>query len=205
MRHSTALRQRGGSRNGGPATRVRKGCERSSNGAGRTGLRRTEPSDCTSTIERVTIERLGYELALDGLRPQEATLSELRGRTGVILAASSLVASFFGGRALDGRELGAVEIAALAALVATIVTCVAILAPKANLVFVLDGYAAYEYFAEHDVDVPEAERTLSFWITDALERNQPVIERLHQWFAIACVTLVLQVVLWATGLAGTLD
>jgi hypothetical protein len=41
-------------------------------------------------------EKLAYEAALRGLDKQENLLEELRTRTGVLLAASSLAASFLG-------------------------------------------------------------------------------------------------------------
>jgi hypothetical protein len=43
-------------------------------------------------------EKLAYEAALRGLDKQEGLLEELRTRTGVLLAASSLAASFLGQR-----------------------------------------------------------------------------------------------------------
>jgi hypothetical protein len=152
----------------------------------------------------VTIEHVAYELALDALRRQEATLSELRGRTGILLAAASLVASFLGSRALDDPGGGLVEGTALIAFLVTVLACVVILAPKASLEFSVDGYAAYEYFAERDAPLEEAQRTIAFWVTAVWNRNQPVIESLHRWFAVACVALVAQVGLWAAGLGDTL-
>jgi len=45
------------------------------------------------------LSRLAYELSLNGLERQERVLDELRARTGTILAASALAASFLGVRA----------------------------------------------------------------------------------------------------------
>jgi hypothetical protein len=44
-------------------------------------------------------EKLAYEAALRGLDKQEGLIEELRTRTGVLLAASSLAASFLGQQA----------------------------------------------------------------------------------------------------------
>jgi hypothetical protein len=47
------------------------------------------------------LERIAYESAVRALDKQETVLEELRARTGVLLAASSLAASLLGGRAFD--------------------------------------------------------------------------------------------------------
>jgi hypothetical protein len=44
-----------------------------------------------------TLEQTVYEVAKDALRQQEHTLTELRARTGMLLTASSLTTSRFGG------------------------------------------------------------------------------------------------------------
>ena len=46
-------------------------------------------------------ERLAYEAAQRALDKQERLLEELRGRTGLLLAAASLAASFLGREAFD--------------------------------------------------------------------------------------------------------
>lgn len=47
------------------------------------------------------LEQLAYEVSLRALQRQEEVVEELRSRTGTLLAASSLSASFLGARALD--------------------------------------------------------------------------------------------------------
>ena len=47
------------------------------------------------------LEQLSYDLALRTLAQQERVLEELRARTGVLLTATAVVASFLGGRALQ--------------------------------------------------------------------------------------------------------
>jgi hypothetical protein len=47
------------------------------------------------------LERIAYESAVRALDKQEKVLEELRARTGVLLAASSLAASLLAGRAFD--------------------------------------------------------------------------------------------------------
>jgi hypothetical protein len=65
-------------------------------------------------------EKLAYEAALRGLDKQENLLEELRTRTGVLLAASSLAASFLGQQAFQNPSPRGLAITALVAFVATI-------------------------------------------------------------------------------------
>jgi hypothetical protein len=51
-------------------------------------------------------EKLAYEAALRGLDKQEGLLEALRTRTGVLLAASSLAASFLGQQAFQHPRRG---------------------------------------------------------------------------------------------------
>jgi hypothetical protein len=69
-------------------------------------------------------ERLAFEAALRGLEKQERLLEELRARTGVLLAASSLAASFLGQQAFQDPESAGLAVVALAAFVVSIVASV---------------------------------------------------------------------------------
>jgi hypothetical protein len=51
------------------------------------------------------LEQLANELSVRALEEQEAVLTELRARAGVLLAATALVASFLGARALSDGSL----------------------------------------------------------------------------------------------------
>lgn len=62
-------------------------------------------------------EKLAYEAALRGLDKQEGQLEELRARTGVLLAASSLAASFLGQQAFRHPHPRVLAVAALLAFV----------------------------------------------------------------------------------------
>jgi hypothetical protein len=80
-------------------------------------------------------EKLAYEAALRGLDKQEGLLEELRARTGVLLAASSLAASFLGQQAFQNPSPRGLAIVALFAFVLSIASSVFILLPKKNLIF----------------------------------------------------------------------
>ena len=79
------------------------------------------------------------------------------------------------------------------------------LVPKSNLEFALRGSEVWEYFVSENEDLPEAQRTLAYWIDDVRESNQGLIDRLLICFSVACVGLVIEAVLWALELGGTLS
>jgi hypothetical protein len=95
------------------------------------------------TAEGGSLQRLAYELSVSALRHQETSLTELRERTGTLLAASSIVASFLGARALDDG-FGALTVFGLLAFVLSVFTSVYVLFPKASFIFALRGSVLFE-------------------------------------------------------------
>lgn len=146
------------------------------------------------------LEELAYELGLRALEQQERVLEELRARTGVLLAATALVASFLGGRALTTDTTPWLALSGVAAAVLSILVAVYLLAPKSNLEFALDGAAVYEHFVREGAELTDVRRTLAYWLSDARNSNQMIIDRLVHLFAVACATLVAAVILWAVAL-----
>ena len=103
-------------------------------------------------------EKLAYEAALRGLDKQEGLLEELRTRTGVLLAASSLAASFLGQQAFQNPSPRGLAITALVAFVGSIAASVFILLPKKNLIFAEAGAGLYEGLYAFRDDMPEVYR-----------------------------------------------
>jgi len=62
-------------------------------------------------------EQLAHEAALRRLDKQEGVLDELRARTGILLAASSLAASFLGRQAFERPASTVIAVLALLAFV----------------------------------------------------------------------------------------
>ena len=64
------------------------------------------PPHARGSMARVpeTLQELGYVLARQALARQETMLEDLRTRTGTLLTATALVATFLGARALDGER-----------------------------------------------------------------------------------------------------
>jgi hypothetical protein len=78
------------------------------------------------------LARLAYDASLRSLDKQEELLSELRSRTGLLLAASSVAASFLGERALDDGH-AVLALTALAAFVVSLGASIYVLLPKQSL------------------------------------------------------------------------
>lgn len=147
------------------------------------------------------LAQLGYELSRQALQEQEALLDELRSRTGILLTANALVASFLGSRALVSEGSGWLDILGLVAAIASILFSLYVLLPKRNLRFVLDGAGVYEHFVEAEADLPEAHRVIAYWNGYVCDENQVSINRLIRCFRWACVALVPALVLWSSSLA----
>src|SRR5215210_154823 len=83
----------------------------------------------------VSLEEATYQLALRALGQQEQALTELRARTGTLLTASSLIASFLGAQALARNGLSVWVVLALIAFGVSVVLSIYVLLPKDGLIF----------------------------------------------------------------------
>ena len=107
------------------------------------------------------LTQLGYELSLRALERQERTLDELRSRTGLLLAAASLSASFLGARAADAGS-GWLTAAALTMFVVSIMLAAYVLFPEQRFVFSLRGSALIEFEADDPGGLAETYRRLAY-------------------------------------------
>jgi hypothetical protein len=78
--------------------------------------------------------QLNYQIMGRGV-----ALTKLRTRTGTLLTAASLIASFLGGQALAREGLSVWIVLALIAFGASVVLCIYVLLPKDGLIFALDA------------------------------------------------------------------
>jgi hypothetical protein len=101
-------------------------------------------------------ERLAYEAAQRALDKQERLIDELRSRTGLLLAAASLAASFLGREAFSGDPKAGLAIIALVAFLVAVAASVYVLLPKGEkFVFALVGAGLYEGLYEIKDDLAE--------------------------------------------------
>ena len=150
-------------------------------------------------------ERLAYETALRGLDKQEELLGELRSRTGVLLAAASLAASFLGTDAFqDPSSVVLVAPLALVAFITSIGASVYILTPKEDLTFSQAGSALYEGLFAYREDLAEVYRRLAYDLDRFWDSNDARMARLFLAFRIAAVALVLEILFLAGLVSGNI-
>jgi hypothetical protein len=147
-----------------------------------------------------SLAEIVYEQAQKALEQQERQVDELRQRTGTLLAAAALTASFFGAAALGGDGIVAPVILAAVALAVTVLSGLYVLYPH-ELEFSADARRLYDDLV---VDQDKPDRVLlrlAFGIRDTRERNGRVVDRLALCLAIAAIALVVQIVFWTWALA----
>jgi hypothetical protein len=149
------------------------------------------------------LERLAYESALRYLEVQERLVAELRARTGLLLAASSLAISFLGSPAAEaGRPL--VVVLAVVAFVVSISASVFVLLPGRRLAFAAVGADVYERLYAVRDDTAEIHRRLAYYLTRASRTNDRRFSALLRAYRIAAVALTAEIVLLLATFAGTL-
>lgn len=149
-------------------------------------------------------EKLAYEAALRGLDKQEGLLEELRTRTGVLLAASSLAASFLVQQAFRYPTPKAVAVAALAAFVISTGASIFILLPKRSFIFAAAGKDLYEGFYVVRSDMAEVYRRLAYDLHRFWDSNERKVRRLSRVFALAAGSLAVEILALAALLGDSL-
>jgi len=148
-----------------------------------------------------SLEQAAYEIAVRALGQQEQALTELRARTGTLLTASSLIASFLGAQAIARNGLSVWIVLALVAFGISVVLSIYVLLPKDGLIFALDAPETYAALYDVRDDHDEVDRRLAYWMQEFRETNHPTVARLTSAFEIAGVALLGEIGLLAVGLA----
>jgi hypothetical protein len=147
------------------------------------------------------LEQEAHRIAAHALQQQEQALTELRTRTGTLLTAASLIASFLGGQALAREGLSVWIILALVAFGISVVLCIYVLLPKDGLIFAVDAPEAYEALYGVREDDDEVDRRLAYWLQSFREENHPTVQRLTRAFELAGFALLAEIGLLALSLA----
>jgi hypothetical protein len=147
------------------------------------------------------LAELAYTLSLRTLVQQEASLNELRARTGTLLAAATLVASFLGATAIARDGFDVWTVFALIALVASVVFAARVLLPQGEMIFSLRGSALYEFETEDEVGIAETYRRLTYWLEGYHEENRPKVARLFGFYRISVLALLAEIGFWSLQLA----
>jgi hypothetical protein len=152
------------------------------------------------------LAELSYNAGVRALDLQERAVEQLHARTGTLLAASSLIASFLGAQTIAHRSgLGVLGGLALVSLVASIGLSVYILLPKKEFTFILSAPQMYEQrFAVRD-DEEEVRRRLVYWLAVYWQANQDRIDELGRYYLGAANALGLQLIFWSWALATNIS
>lgn len=146
---------------------------------------------------------IAFDAALRSLDKQERVLEELRSRTGVLLAASSLAVAFLGRPALDeARDLLAAL--ALVSFGISIAASVYVLLPKSSFYFALSGRYVFENLYEWREDTGEVQRRLVYDMQRFWDGNDAVMRRLLLAFRVAAAALAVEVVFLLAAIGGTI-
>lgn len=150
-------------------------------------------------------ERLAYEAALRALDKQERLIEELRSRTGLLLAAASLAASFLGREAFAGHPKRGRAILALVAFLLAVGASVYVLLPKTGkFIFAMVGAGLYEGLYELRDDLGEVYRRLAYDLDRFWDDNDVELQKLFRAFRLAALGLSAEIVLLIAMVSDTL-
>lgn len=131
----------------------------------------------------------------------------MRQRTGTLLAAHALVASFLGATTVRAEGLDAGGWVALVALVLGLLAAAILLAPW-NLKFAVDAYELYS--ALYEQAAAEADEETLGWLAgaaftyqDLRAENQARVRRMSRLSGALALLMVAQTLAWLTSLAVT--
>jgi hypothetical protein len=143
-----------------------------------------------NTLVRVPTDlaTIAFEAATRALDKQERVLEELRSRTGVLLAASSLAAAFLGRPALDDAR-DVLAVIALLAFATSIAASVYVLLPKSTFYFALSGQYVFENLYAYRDDTAEIYRRLVYDMQRFWDTNDVVMRRHLLAFRVAAAAV----------------
>jgi hypothetical protein len=150
------------------------------------------------------LERIAYEAAVRALDKQEKVLEELRARTGILLAASSLAASLLGARAFGDLHPLSLIAVALGAFAGSLGASLYVLLPREGFVFALKGPALYEGLFEFRDDIDEVHRRLAYDLQRFWDANDELLRPVRNAFRLAAWALAAEVVALTLLVSGTL-
>lgn len=147
-------------------------------------------------------KQLAYEESVRSLQLQSASLDDIRARTGILVSALALSASFLGARSLDLYGFIAWNWAAIVAFAVAGGACLAILWPRGRWKFTSNAKTIIEDVEKGEfADVDQmhafyAKTNQEDWEANSKDR----LRWLFWFFRIAVLGLILQVVFWLAAL-----
>lgn len=151
-------------------------------------------------MSATSLAQLTYDQAQKALDQQERQVSDLRQRTGTLLGAAALTASFFGAAALGRDGVGIPVGIAGIALAVTVLSGLYVLYPH-PMEFATDARRLYDALEPDRDDLERLQLRLAFGLRDTREENGRRVDRLARCLAIAAIALVVQIACWTWALA----
>lgn len=152
-----------------------------------------------------TLEEITFEAGRSALADQEALVSGIRQRTGTLLAAHAIVASFLGATTVKAHGLHVLGWLAVAALVLGLVGAACILSPW-RMKFAVDARELYSEL--YDQALAEAGEDTLGWLAaagygyqDLREANTWRVRLMSTLSGLLGLLMVLQTLLWLAALA----
>jgi hypothetical protein len=150
-------------------------------------------------------ESLAYRESERAIDTQIQAFDELRSRTGLLLAAIAVTASFLGGAALDPENgLGGYGVAALVAFGAGIGACLYILWPRRDAwLFVMSAKVLLEDWRDEDrLDARAMQRFIAEKKEENYDANEDKMRSLYAAFRVGSLAIGVEVILWILELAN---
>jgi hypothetical protein len=152
----------------------------------------------------LTLEEITYEAGRGALADQESLVAEIRQRTGTLLAAHALVASFLGATTLRDRGLSVLGWVALATLVLGLAAAAILLAPW-RLRFAVDARDFYDKLRDQAVSERRADTfdwlaAAGFSYQAVHTRNTSRVRRMSWLLGALAALMVAQTLAWLTVL-----
>jgi hypothetical protein len=152
-----------------------------------------------------TLEEIAYDAGRDALADQEALVAGIRQRTGTLLAAHALVASFLGATTIREAGLSLWSWLALVSLVLGLIAAAILLAPW-KLKFSVDAQELYDQL--YPQAAAEADAETFGWLAAAgygyqalRAENADRVQSMSRLSGALGVLMIAQTLAWLAGLA----
>lgn len=145
---------------------------------------------------------LVYEESQRALDQQQTALDNLRTRTGVLIAAATIVSSFLGGQALHGGTLTALSWCAIGALAVAGTIAILVLVPLGGWTFSNKVETLLSSYVDDKdpASIDEMHTHLAEFNQKHRDENQKKLDKLYLGFHVASGALVLEVIFWLIDL-----
>ncbi|HVE68944.1 MAG TPA: hypothetical protein VNB64_10230 [Solirubrobacteraceae bacterium] len=150
-----------------------------------------------------TIEELAYDLSRAAVADQKTRANEFRTRTGTLLAAAAVTASFFGAQAVAAHELDTAGLLALVAYLCSVAAGLIVLLPR-RLVVEFRGTVLLASARRTEADLSEVYAAATEWLESFHQRNRYTLVSLERWYTTALMALGAEIVLWTASVVDTL-